>query len=751
MRRFSILLIITNFLFVLQLNAAKSVWDGKMSDTSWYDDNASEYHISSAAQFKGFADLVSYNNCAFEGKTIYLDCDIDLDNHPWSPIGLHSGKPFSGIFDGLNHSITNYYINTNQFEYPDMKDNVGLFGYANKATIKNFSILGTLEIYSGKYIGGVAAFTNHIENIYSDIKIKIYTSLASSYIGTIVSYATDANRVYSKGEISFSENYLGLHSGCYVGGMAGNCTNISECCSDVEVSVNIIGTSNEHIGGISGTSGIISNTIFTGSLSVSNYNCNSDMFIPNIGGISGQLTNGDHLISAPRSVFYGRGMATAKSIVVPQISNATITDTYYANTWATANETYGTSISETDLKSGNPLPDFDTSIWEFNKNENPFIISLKELIPKPIYTVTYYVDGVLYQVDEYKDGETVIPPADPVKEGYTFNGWDYIPPFISGKSWIVNGSFSINSYVITYMVDDEVLKTVTQEYNSYIYPPTAFPLKQGYLFNWGEYPEKMPAHDITIAGYYTEDTYEFVDLGLPSGLLWATKNIGASCPEDYGYYFSWGETIIKESYYWGTYTYCKGSGTTLTKYCYSSEYGDVDYKYTLDEEDDAATTNWGKTWRLPSENDALELYYNCTWALGTLNGVQGCYVTGANGNSIFIPKAGYKQYKTTFHKGEELYLLLSSLYNGNEENPDYGLLIYCDNTSYGLAGEERDFGFSARAVTKTDSSGMSNTRIGNTKEKDKIIDLQGRRLQKVKKGLNIIQTSDGKVKKIIVK
>ena len=114
----------------------------------------------------------------------------------------------------------------------------------------------------------------------------------------------------------------------------------------------------------------------------------------------------------------------------------------------------------------------------------------------------------------------------------------YIPPFISGNGWIVNGSFSINKYVITYMVDDEAFKTVTQEYNSYINPPTVFPLKQGYLFKWGEYPEKVPAHDVTIVGIYEEDTYECVDLGLPSGLLWATKNIGATCPEDNGYYFS---------------------------------------------------------------------------------------------------------------------------------------------------------------------------------------------------------------------
>ena len=750
MKKQILLLTLFSCLLVVQhLHAAKSVWDGKKSDASWYDDNASEYHINSASQFKGFADLVSYNNCTFEGKTIYLDCDIDLSSHPWSPIGLHSGKPFSGIFDGQNHSITNLLINSNQFDYPDMKDNVGLFGYANKAEIKNISVEGTLEIYSGRYIGGVAAYANRIENIYSDITITLYNSMVSSFIGTVVSQATDAVKVYAMGEIRCSESYIGLTDGCYVGGIAGYCINMSECSSDVELSVNRIGTSSGNIGGISGASGSISNAIFTGIVSVGNYNCNSDQFIPGIGGVCGQLTNGDHLISAPEIMSYGRGWAPGKGIITPKTSNANITNSYYVNTWATGSESYGASITPENLKSGNPLPGFDTNLWEFTANEYPLLTSLKSLMPVPTYTVEYYVDGVLYQADEYKDGETVVVPADPQKEGYTFNGWGYIPPFISGNGWIVNGSFSINKYVITYMVDDEVFKTVTQEYNSYINPPTVFPLKQGYLFKWGEYPEKVPAHDVTIVGIYEEDTYECVDLGLPSGLLWATKNIGATCPEDNGYYFSWGETIIKESYYWGTYSHCSGSETTLTKYCYSSEFGNLDNKMFLDEDDDAATVNWGQTWRLPTEADAMELYNNCTWSLGSMNGVQGCYVTGPNGNSIFLPKAGYKQYKTTFHNRQELFLLTSTLYHGGDAQPNYGLLIYCDDTSYGLAYEERDYGFSARAVTNSDPNGITSQRFGNMVEAKGVYDLQGKKLPIMKKGINIIRYKNGTVRKVL--
>lgn len=194
MKRFVLFLIITNLLFVEHLYASKSLWDGRSSDTSWYDENASEYHIKSAAQFKGFADLVSYNYCSFEGKTIYLECDVDLDNHYWSPIGLHSSKPFSGCFDGLNHSITHLLINNEHFDYPDMKDNVGLFGYAVNAEIKNLSLQGVLEISSGRYIGGVVAYVKRIENIYSDINILL-TGTISANIGNVACRAEEANRI----------------------------------------------------------------------------------------------------------------------------------------------------------------------------------------------------------------------------------------------------------------------------------------------------------------------------------------------------------------------------------------------------------------------------------------------------------------------------------------------------------------------------------------------------------------------------
>ena len=141
------------------------------------------------------------------------------------------------------------------------------------------------------------------------------------------------------------------------------------------------------------------------------------------------------------------------------------------------------------------------------------------------------------------------------------------------------------------------------------------------------------------------DGHDYVDLGLPSGTLWATCNVGASSPEEYGDYFAWGETKPKTTYNWSTYKYCKGTETTMTKYCTESYYGTVDNKRELEPSDDAATVNWGSNWQMPSLEQLKELYNSSytttTWT--TMNGVYGWKITSkSNGNSIFLPAAGYR-------------------------------------------------------------------------------------------------------------
>ena len=105
----------------------------------------------------------------------------------------------------------------------------------------------------------------------------------------------------------------------------------------------------------------------------------------------------------------------------------------------------------------------------------------------------------------------------------------------------------------------------------------------------------------------------YVDLGLKSGLKWATCNVGASYPFDYGDYFAWGETTPKKIYSWDTYKWCKNNHKIQTKYCTSREYGIVDERLILEKEDDAATANWGREWRMPTIAELKELHKGCNW------------------------------------------------------------------------------------------------------------------------------------------
>ena len=173
----------------------------------------------------------------------------------------------------------------------------------------------------------------------------------------------------------------------------------------------------------------------------------------------------------------------------------------------------------------------------------------------------------------------------------------------------------------------------------------------------------------------TPDPHEYVDLDLPSGTLWATCNVGADNPEDFGDYFAWGETVpygqedpsnthnynttgsyTRIDYSWSTYKWCDGTTRrTLTKYCSSENNGSggfVDNLTEVEPEDDAATANWGSRWQMPSLEQFDELINSdyITIEATELNGVQGySFTSKTNGNSIFLPDAGQQGGNSVFN------------------------------------------------------------------------------------------------------
>jgi len=182
-------------------------------------------------------------------------------------------------------------------------------------------------------------------------------------------------------------------------------------------------------------------------------------------------------------------------------------------------------------------------------------------------------------------------------------------------------------------------------------------------------------------------THEYVDLGLPSGLLWATCNVGADAPEEYGDYFAWGETQPKDTYEWSTYQYYDGSH--LTKYTGS------DGLTTLMPEDDAATANWGNSWRMPTKEEWQELYNNTTVTWTQQNGVYGRLFTAANGNSLFLPAAGCRYGSGLDYAGSGGDYWSSSL---GTSNPDVAWSLIFDSGYCGVNYGNRYLGRSVRPV-----------------------------------------------------
>ena len=196
-----------------------------------------------------------------------------------------------------------------------------------------------------------------------------------------------------------------------------------------------------------------------------------------------------------------------------------------------------------------------------------------------------------------------------------------------------------------------------------------------------------------------DPTAGWVDLGLPSGLLWAKCNLGANSPEEYGDHYAWGETEPKEVYTWSTYKYCtvdeEGEISTLTKYNTSSTYGTEDNLTILQAMDDAATAKLGNGARMPTKEEWEELNSNTTSEWTTENGVYGRKLTASNGNSLFLPAVGVRWDTDHDDVGASGGYWSTWLYAGR---PFYAWYFHIDTDGQHMGYEGRDGGYSVRAV-----------------------------------------------------
>lgn len=220
--------------------------------------------------------------------------------------------------------------------------------------------------------------------------------------------------------------------------------------------------------------------------------------------------------------------------------------------------------------------------------------------------------------------------------------------------------------------------------------------------------------------------HAYVDLGLPSGTLWATMNVGANSETDYGLYFAWGETegytadqisgtaTPHKAFAWSDYDLTEDSGSTMSKY------NATDGKTVLDIEDDAVAANWGGSWKMPTEAQFQELLNtaNCTNTWETVDGVNGRLFTSVrNGNTLFIPAAGDALNGSMYSVGKYGSVWSSSLSSSNVKG---GRFLYFDSYGVSVYGNDRFCGQSVRGVVGGNHSDDGHSGVGN-EDDDEII------------------------------
>ena len=421
---------------------------------------------------------------------------------------------------------------------------------------------------------------------------------------------------------------------------------------------------------------------------------------------------------------------------------------------------YGTAFTtdcgNTVSITATPATGYHFTQWQDGNTENPRQVEVKSsanftasFAPNE-YTILFVnEDGTELQKSLMAYGTTpVYNGATPTKPAsnqytYTFVGWTpAIAIVTSDATYTATYTSSVNSYTLTLSGENGVVTGAgSYEYGSVV-NISATPLECYQFKQWSDGDTnatreitvtddieleaifEVITYTITIESANQEhgtvtievvgnqgdapsanvpnDGHEYVDLGLPSGLLWATCNVGANSPEEYGDYFAWGETEPKETYDWSTYKWCEGDKKSLTKYIIPYHpYGVVDNKTRLEPVDDAAHVNWGGNWRMPTYDEWQELYENCD--------IYGSFaVSRINGNSISLPFAGYKGNCDT--EINAAYYWSSSLGNYS----DYANSIYF-TYSGGGGGHERYVGLSVRPVwSPTPQSNLPTFRQGVT-------------------------------------
>lgn len=386
---------------IIGLSGYADNWNGINSDVSWFSDSESEFHIQRADQLMGLSDLVKTGN-SFEGKTIYLEDDLNMNYHDWQPIGgnYYGGTSFNGIFDGKNHKISSLHPAADPYTGNSLR-HYGLFGEAGeKSIVKNITVSGSVDIVPQSldilvYVGGIVGCSSGvIENVKANFFISAgkeiqKTVIESFYAGGICGQANIVKKAKASGEISlaYGNIYWRVNNG-RIGGIVGSGSVLEQV--DSEVAISVWAKDKGYVGGVAGTvyeGGSVKNATFYGSLkdSEDNFVYGESPLYSACGGIIGGSLSSDveisNCISAPKAF----ETSFTSYWISPIIGTNATYDYAGGNNYYTIPVGYsnvlGNQVDEATLVGATSLPNFDNDIWDFS-NGKPMLKALK---------VQYYV------------------------------------------------------------------------------------------------------------------------------------------------------------------------------------------------------------------------------------------------------------------------------------------------------------------------------------------------------------------------
>ena len=673
-------------------------------------------------------EFISYKILAAKGvyMNAILEADIDLssvcgvingERVSWTPIRMSSGS-----FDGGNHTISNLYINQ-----PNNKDNLALFdtkGSLSYLRIKNLKVTNAY-VKGGGDVAGIA-----IDGFFINCHFE----------GIVIGQDAGGVNEYGKGSEAYNcSNYGLIVSSEYSIGVAAanmyNCYNRGRIVSD-----------------ISGV-GSYATAIGLGMYCCTQFNLYNagEVYTPDLSsiyyietsGFKGSYGNLFALQQMDSVAFISGAVTDSLNMYVSQNPKSYDRDSVPLLSWVQGEDGFP-RFEGVDLQ---PTHGY---VVHFKGAINDYEVSLDGTIALPVCSVK----GRSYVFSDNFDGKNIVCDTVVTVEvlGDSIWGLDMSDIANIDTSGYITLSFYSNVerervhgiegdyydskktdyfYLNSYLFSKAGVTCDYVQENDSVYKITLhdvyFNSKYDSLLIWMEvkdfsqnsnilkWEKKDTTQSLPVSGQIAG--HDYIDLGLPSGTLWATYNVGATKPTEFGNYFAWGETEPKDVYDWNTYKYAKVSLTedvlqkwqldTLTKYNTGKEYpGTIDDFTTLLPEDDAATANWGGEWRMPTNEELKELTENCEFNWAEINGVSGTKFTAKNGNFVFFPAAGYRYNSRIINSvGINGVYWSSSLFE--EEDDDAYKLMLSTKSGYSFTPIERHNGLSVRPVVNKNVTGYS--------------------------------------------